>query len=158
MTNKRTYAASVLLVCAALCACNDQPSAYDYRSTPVEGWELGDTLKFHVDSINTTGNYQFSLGLRTSVSTPYPYQSLWLVVKQHWHNPEKEVTDTIQCILTNERGDTQGHGVSLYQYDQYIKSLSLSKGMSADISIYHIMRSEMIPGISDVGIKLMIID
>lgn len=143
-----------LLACAFLCACNDRPSAFDYRSTPVEGWELGDTLKYHVDTITTSGNYLFSLGIRTSASTPYPFQSLWLVVKQHWHNPEQEVTDTIQCQLTNDRGDAQGHGVSLYQYDQNIKTLPLPQGASADIRVYHIMRSEMIVGIADVGIKL----
>lgn len=143
-----------LLACAFLCACNDRPSAFDYRSTPVEGWELGDTLKYHVDTIAASGNYHFSLGIRTSASTPYPYQSLWLVVKQHWHNPEQEVTDTIQYQLTNDRGDAQGHGVSLYQYDQGIKTLLLPQGASADISVYHIMRSEMIVGIADVGIKL----
>ena len=158
MTDKRTLIAISMLACSMLCACNDKPSAFDYRSTPVEGWELGDTLKYHVDTILTTGTYLFSLGLRTSASTPYPYQSLWLVVKQHWHNPEQEVTDTIQCQLTNDRGDAQGHGVSLYQYDQNLKSIPLPQGASADISVYHIMRSEMIPGISDVGIKLQKMD
>lgn len=143
-----------LLAWASLCACTDRPSAFDYRSTPVEGWELGDTLKYHVDTIAASGNYRFSLGIRTSASTPYPYQSLWLVIKQHWHNPEQEVTDTIQYQLTNDRGDAQGHGVSLYQYDQDIKTLLLPQGASADISVYHIMRSEMIVGIADVGIKL----
>ena len=30
--------------------CEDKPLAFNYCPTPVEGWEPGDTLKFHVDT------------------------------------------------------------------------------------------------------------
>ena len=148
-----SFIVTLLTLCCML-ACNNKPLAFNYCSTPVEVWELGDTLKYHIDTIKSDGNYQLSIGIRTSASTPYPYQSLWVVIKQHWHNPEKLVTDTVKCQLTNDRGDTNGHGVSLYQYDQNIKKLNIQQGVSADISVYHIMRSEMISGIADVGIKL----
>ena len=151
---KYTKFVVVLFVLCCIYACNNKPAAFSYCSTPIEGWELGDTLKYHVDSIPTTDNYQLSLGIRTSSATSYPFISLWLVVKQHWHNPEQIITDTIKCQLTNERGDKQGNGVSLFQYDQRIKDMPLKQGSWAEISIYHIMRSEIIPGISDIGIKL----
>lgn len=97
--------------------CEDKPLAFNYCPTPVEGWEPGDTLKFHVDTVKTAGTYRIDLGVRTSSSTPYPFQSLWLVVRQHWHNPNRELCDTVMFKLTNQRGDPNGHGVTIYQYD-----------------------------------------
>lgn len=135
-------------------SCDNHPAAYQYCSTPIEGWEPGDTLKYKVDTLKASGVYDFSLGVRTSSSTPYPYQSLWVVVYQQWHNPEQTMVDTVKLQLTNEWGDPQGHGVTLYQFDQPWRKLPLVKGQWADIRITHIMRSEMLRGVSDVGICL----
>ena len=60
----------------------------------------------------------------------------------------------IKMQLTNEFGDPQGHGVTLYQFDLPWRMQHLQAGQWADISIYHIMRREMLPGISNVGIRL----
>lgn len=135
-------------------ACQDKPAAYDYCATPLEGWEPGDTLKFRIDTIREAGTYAFSIGVRTSASTPYPYQSLWLVVRQHWHHPERVVSDTIECRLTDEKGDVAGHGISLYQYDREWRRVQLDSGDCADFSVNHIMRRELLPGVADIGIKL----
>lgn len=139
-----------------LVSCEHKPAAYDYRSVAVEGWEPGDTLYYHVDTLQVSGIYDFHIGLRTSASTPYPYQSLWIVVQQHWHNPESVICDTINCKLTDAKGDAEGTGVSLYQYDFPWSAKYHEAGSSADVRIYHIMRSEMLPGIADVGIRLML--
>ena len=141
-----------------LTACEHKPAAYDYCSVSVEGWEPGDTLHYHVDTLKTSGHYAFHIGLRTSASTPYPYQSLWLVVKQRWHNPERTTCDTVNCQLTDAKGDAEGAGVSLFQYDFPWATQYHEAGSSADISIYHIMRSEMLPGVADVGIRLSLKD
>lgn len=138
----------------ALAACREQPAAYEYRPTPVEGWEPGDTLKFSVDTLRKSGTYRLTLGVRTSASTPYPFRSVWLVVRQRWHNPDTLLVDTVECALTDEKGDITGSGVSLYQYRQPMSQMQLTEGSSAELSIIHIMRREMIPGITAVGIKL----
>ena len=62
-----------------LSACRRELAYHAYRSTPMEGWEQGDTLHFHVDTLRRTGTYAMSLGVRSSASTPYPFQTLWLV-------------------------------------------------------------------------------
>lgn len=134
--------------------CEDKPLAFNYCPTPVEGWEPGDTLKFHVDTVKTAGTYRIDLGVRTSSSTPYPFQSLWLVVRQHWHNPNRELCDTVMFKLTNQRGDPNGHGVTIYQYDMPWQQQQIAAGASVDISISHIMRREILPGIADVGIRV----
>lgn len=143
----------VALMILASAACSRQPVAHEYRSTPVEGWEPGDTLKFRIDTLRESGIYRLTLGVRTSASKPYPFRSVWLVVRQHWHRPDTLLIDTVECVLTDEKGDIAGHGVSLYQYRQPLPRIKHSEGSRAELSITHIMRREMIPGISAVGFR-----
>jgi len=135
-------------------ACGKRPAAFCYQNTPAGGWEAGDTLHYHIDSLRHGGSYRLALGLRTSAATPYPFQSIWLAVRQQWHAPDTLFVDTIECKLTDSKGDVTGNGVSLYTYTQELRNLRLGDGASAEISVMHIMRREIIHGIVDVGIRL----
>lgn len=151
----RSIVMMIFGVACLLTACDPRPVAHGYCSTPIEGWEPGDTLKFSVDTLRESGAYVLILGLRASASTPYPYRSVWLAVRQHWHHPEQVRIDTIEFKLTDAKGDMMGHGVSLYQYSLPLDTLNLTAGNSVDLSINHVMRSEMLPGIASVGVKLV---
>ena len=147
------YIIGVFALAALLFGCGRKPLFFAYSSTSVEGWEPGDTLKFHVDSVEQGGDYRLSLWLRTSVSEPYPFTSLWLVMRTQLHRPDTLLCDTTECRLINEQGESVGHGISLFQYSFPLKSLHLPTGSSADIRIFHIMRREVLPGITDVGVR-----
>lgn len=151
--SRNTAIITIVLLCA-LTACRERTVAFEFRPTPVEGWEPGDTLKFSVDSLPADGTYTLRLGLRTAAAPAYPFRSLWLVVRQHWHNPDTVQTDTVECRLTDRKGDISGNGVSLYQYDIPLKSLMLTAGDRAEIGINHIMRRDVLTGVSAVGIRL----
>lgn len=69
-----------------------------------------------------------------------------------------EACDTFVCHFTNEEGDITGSGISIYQYSLPFKSLQLPQGAQADITINHLMRRRIIPGITDVGILLERVD
>lgn len=144
----------LLVGAGTLTGCERRPAAFAYRSAPTDGWEQGDTLQFHVDSLARTGRYQLTLGLRTSVAKPCPFQSVWIVMRQHWHHPDTVMTDTVECRLTNAKGDVTGDGVTLYTTTCPVKQLWLDQGASADISVAHIMRREILTGVADVGIRL----
>lgn len=148
--------AAGFVVTALLCltACQKRPAAFEYCSTPVEGWEPGDTLHFHLDTLRKAGLFRLELGVRTATSFPYPYQSLWLVARQHFHQPESICTDTIEIQLADRRGDTSGRGVTLHQFTRHWKTIHLNQGQSADIHINHLMRSEMLPGVESVGVRI----
>lgn len=144
-----------ILVALMITSCSKPTVVYDqYSPTPVEGWVPGDSLKFHVDTLRQAGSYALTIGVRTSMSIPYPYQSLTLLMVQRWHNPERLMRDTLVIPLTNERGDASGYGVSYNQIDTYYTTLTLPAGTSADITINHLMRSEMLQGVSDVGLQI----
>ncbi len=145
--------AALASVCL-LCACGRGDAAFEYLPTPVEGWEQSDTLRFHTDTVRRGGVYELTLGVRTSQSTPYPFQTLWLVVRQQWHSPDSLRTDTVECRLATANGDDTGHGVSISQHIFPIAEFQVPEGASADITVTHFMRRELLPGITDVGVRL----
>ena len=63
-------------------------------------------------------------------------------------------TDTIQCNLIDKNGVTKGQGVSYYQYDFPINEYSMSTGDSIHLTVRHDMKREILPGISDIGLKV----
>lgn len=144
----------IIAITLLFIACTRQKAAYEFSHIPTEGWEPNDTLHFSTDTIQNGGNYMLSLNLRTSVSTPYPFRSIWIIVKSDWANSTIHACDTIECHLTNENGELIGHGISLYQYSFPVRQMSLSKGDCAHISVHHFMQRELLNGIVDVGIEL----
>ena len=66
----------------------------------------------------------------------------------------RSVTDTICCLLTDAQGNLLGDGISYRQYQFDISTEQLQKGDSLHIVVRHDMKREILPGVSDVGIKL----
>ena len=152
------FCLTTLLMVSSWTGCTRRTAVHHYEKVAVDGWTPGDTLKFRIDSLTRSGNYEPVIGIRTSPAVLYPYRSLWLAVRQQWHNPEGERTDTIECVLTDDNGDMTGKGVSIYQYTFPQKRLYLEAGTSADISISHIMRNDILPGITEIGLRIKYID
>ena len=127
--------AFVLLLSLLLVACNRHHVAkFSYRSTPVDGWESADTLIFPIDSLPADGRYALSIEARFLSQARY--------------------ADTIYCSLTDHEGDVSGKGVSVYQYSFPVDTFQLHRGARGTITIHHIMRRNLLPGVSDVGIRL----
>lgn len=83
--------------------CEDKPLAFNYCSTPVEGWEPGDTLKFHVDTVKTAGAHTASTsGCARRRQRPTPFSPRATIPFN------RELCDTVMFKLTNQRGDLTG--------------------------------------------------
>ena len=141
-----------MLVVLMLTACNDKTVYHDYEQTPASGWEKNDPLSFTLPPIQETGNYKEEVGMRINGS--FPFLSLSLIVEQTKLNTGEKQCDTLVCELINKRGYPQGKGVSQYQYLFPLKTLQLNKGDSLYIEIRHDMKREILPGITDVGLKV----
>ena len=135
-----------------LTACNDKTVYHNYEQTPASGWEKNDQLSFTLPPIQTTGNYTEEVGIR--INGTFPFLSLSLIIEQTKLNTGERQCDTLVCELINKRGYPQGKGVSQYQYLFPLKTIQLNKGDSLRIEIHHDMKREILPGITDVGIKL----
>ena len=141
-----------MLVVLMLTACNDKTVYHDYEQIPASGWEKNDQLSFTLPPIQKTGDYTEEVGMRINGS--FPFLSLSLIIEQTKLNTGEKQCDTLVCELINKRGYPQGKGVSQYQYLFPLKTLQLNKGDSLRIEIHHDMKREILPGITDVGIKL----
>lgn len=65
-----------------------------------------------------------------------------------------ERTDTVLCQLINQRGENKGQGISYYQYNFPINIYKINRGDSIHIAIRHDMKREILPGVSDIGVKI----
>ena len=153
MHNKSLILTGLFLATILLAACHEPTVYFHFEHTPENGWEKSDVLDFGISPMTQEGAYQEELALR--ISAGYPFMRLNLIVDQTIV-PSGEVSrDTVDCKLTDELGNITGKGIGQYQYFFPIKPLHLQKGDSIHISIRHNMRREILPGITDVGIRVM---
>ena len=135
-----------------LTACKGKTVYHDYEQTSASGWEKNDPLTFTIPPVKDTGNYSEEVGLR--INGYFPFQNLNLIVEQTKMNTGEQQCDTLVCQLINKKGYPEGKGVSQYQYLFPLKTLHLEKDDSLRIEIRHDMKREILPGITDIGIKL----
>lgn len=150
----RSFLCSSVLFCtmAILLAasCGYRQKKHTYRSISEEGWSALEPQTFIIDSLPDDGLYDVSVGIRTTHS--YPYRSMWIIVEQEWENPRSLRTDTLKCNLTNEAGDFSGSGIAVHQYVFPVSRDQHKRAQRGLISIRHLMRREMLPGVSDIGL------
>ena len=146
----RSFCCLVLIMISLVSCKREKVVCYVYNHTPIEGWEQHNVQTFQIDTIREDGYYDFSVCLRNTNS--YPFQSLWLLVQQHFLRPDTVMQDTVVCYLTDLQGNQQGKGFSIYQNEYPFRRIYLGKGCEAVVSVSHIMRRNILPGISDVGL------
>lgn len=147
-----------LLPCLALClllaACGEHRTAtFAYQATPVDGWERKDSLCFPVDTVAAGGRYVLSLGVRTSAAHAYPYRDVALQVVARMGGSRPQVRNVV-CRLADAEGDASGSGTGTYQYVFSVDTLQLQAGQAGTLIVRHLMRDALLPGITDVGVRL----
>ena len=145
-------ALSVLLMTIALTSCIDNVAYDHYEHTPLAGWEKNDTLFFYTHPVKYAGRYHAYIGLRTTVE--FPFTSVNLLVEQLTIPGKTKKTLALKCKLMEKNGEINGQGVNIYQYEFPLTVLELHEGDSLQFCIRHDMKREILPGISDVGLKL----
>ena len=145
------YIGVLLTVAIGLASCNRKTIYYHYEHAPVAGWEKNDVLSFDVSPVSE-GTYREELGLRIDKS--YPFMGLCLVIKQTILPSGYVHSDTLNCSLIDPDGNNKGPGLSYYQYNFHVNTLRLQEGDSLHITVKHNMKREIMPGISDIGIRL----
>jgi gliding motility-associated lipoprotein GldH len=100
------------------------------------------------DSVN---EYQVLINIRHT--DRYPYQNLWLFVDLQRDSILLR-RDTIEAQMANERGEWQGQGISQYALPLlYLEGQTLTQG-EYTVSIQQGMRTEKLPGITEVGVRI----
>ncbi|MBQ7514614.1 MAG: gliding motility lipoprotein GldH [Prevotella sp.] len=133
-------------------ACDHATVYHHYEHTPAAGWEKNDTLVFDIPPLADTGTYQQEVGLR--ITNGFPFMSIHLIIEQTNLTTHEQRSDTLKCSLINEQGVPQGDGVSQYQYLFPLNTQHFDTGTPLRITLRHDMKREILPGITDVGIRL----
>jgi len=136
----------------ALLSCADDVVYDKYNHTRLSGWDKADTLSYDINPVPSAGLYRQEVGLR--VNDEFPFTDLMLVVDQCVEPGHRLVCDTLTCSITDRKGKVLGHGVGCYQYNLTVSELYLGKGDSLHVGIRHIMRREVLQGISDIGLRM----
>ena len=142
----------MLTVACGMTSCDRLPIYSHYEPTPTSGWEKNDTICFGIPPVSKAGNYKEELGLR--INEDYPFRGLCLVIQQtvlpsgYCHN------DTLNCNLIDKKGTIRGIGISHYQYTFHVNTIRLAEGDSLHLLVKHNMKREIMPGVTDIGIKI----
>lgn len=133
-------------------ACDDKTVYHHYEHVSTSGWDKNDTLSFSVTPIKKAGSYQEVVEMR--IDNTYPFLSLTLQVEQTIYPLAQTHRHNVECSLINENGHPTGTGISFYRYEFPVGKIELNEGDSIQIHIVHNMKREIMPGISDIGIRL----
>ncbi|MBQ8968438.1 MAG: gliding motility lipoprotein GldH [Bacteroidaceae bacterium] len=144
-----TLAATAVML---LAACTDGKLMHCYLPTDDEGWGRTDTLCFPLPDIPQTGEYPVSVGLRHG--NRFPYTGLWVEAETRLSHPTAVRRDTLYIPITDTNGHPLQPGVSLHQHEVPLTTLHLQRGQKGNIRLHHIMMREVVPAISDVGLRI----
>ncbi len=133
-------------------ACQKATIYNRYLHTNANGWERNDTLRFVIPPIKQSGRYTEEVGLRTNGD--YPFTDLTLIIEQTKVKTGITKRDTLECTLMSKQGHIEGAGISHFQYTFPLTTIELAQEEELDIVVRHDMKREMLPGITDIGIRI----
>ncbi len=120
---------------------------------PETGWKTDNILKFDVDIKDPSLPTNFFVNVRNADG--YPYQNLYLFIKTKFPNG-KMSNDTLDCILSDEKGKWLGSGMGDIYDNQILfkRNVRFPVAGTYSFEIQHGMRADIVPLIMDVGLRI----
>lgn len=147
MLKQATSILITILLCLGACV----PGHNDYsqfENIPAEGWCYNDTLTFIPEPKDSSATGVLTLALRHN--NDYIYSNLWVEVS--YLNDSATVTDTLNIELADIYGHWYGKGLgSRFQTEDTV-STSFHTVKGSPVKVRHIMRTDTLDGIEQVGI------
>lgn len=136
-----------------LVSCDNNKVYDEYIEVETSGWNAADTLAFEIELNSTNGDlFDFLIGLRNN--NEYLYSNIFLFVELE--NPQGITQiDTLQYLVAEPNGKWKGAGIGAIKHNlfKYKESQVLEDGLYK-IKITHGMRSELLHGIEDIGLRI----
>ena len=149
---KRSYKDCLLLSSICIASCIEGTFFHSYKPLPTEGWERRDTICFDLPQAVEDFNGTLTIGLRTKAYIDM--QDIVLAVEQCDEALGICRCDTVRYPLTDAKGFALARGVNNHQYETQHLPISIKKGQVGSVRIHHLMRNEMVQGITELGIKI----
>jgi gliding motility-associated lipoprotein GldH len=144
------YAMSLVM----LVACRREGIVYDaYKTIPSDGWSKDSVACFNVNVTDTLSTNNVYINLRNNSS--YPYCNIYLFVKAT--SPAGDIaSDTVEYMLADVYGRWYGKGFSKL-IDNRLAFRKFVRFPYKGVYRFEIkqgMRMDMLPEISDVGLRI----
>lgn len=149
LKKRASRAVAALLLAAAFSACSSG-GAFDSDFKPVKVWHKSRPLVFELpDTASVAGSYDIALSVRHG--NYYPYTNLWLLADFISGGRVAE-SDTVNVVLADKFGNWTGSGLGkLYQTSVLLKR-SVPVGRYERVVLWHYMRGDSVPNLSDIGL------
>lgn len=145
---------TLLFVTALLATACDSKGVFDsYATIPDKGWDKDSMAVFRVKIKDIDKHYHLSVNVRNEGD--YQNQNLFLFIDVKGPNGKGE-RDTVNLILADQSGRWLGKGWgNYYQYSQLFKrGVKFPEKGEYTFMIIHGMRSDVIEGIRDIGLRV----
>jgi len=136
-----------------LYGCNKEILYTDSVNIPSEIWSLDFTPEFNPAITDTTGICNIYFTIRTGTS--FPYRNIWLFVNTI--SPSgKSITDTLQYILADEKGNWYGKGFGdIHELDLPFRTgIFFPEKGTYTFRVRQGMRNENLQGVYDLGLRI----
>jgi gliding motility-associated lipoprotein GldH len=123
------------------------------QDIPESGWNSKAILKYEVQITDPATPANFYINIRNADG--YPYSNLYLFIKTVFPNG-KMSNDTLECILADEKGKWMGSGMGDI-YDNQIpfkRNVRFPLAGKYTFEIQHGMRTDIVPLIMDIGLRI----
>ncbi|MDR2938664.1 MAG: gliding motility lipoprotein GldH [Prevotellaceae bacterium] len=152
ISKSKIFIAGIILA-IFLNSCDPARVYEQYRSFPIEGWVKDSAATFSVKISDTLTMNNVYINLRNT--SAYPFSNIFMFVKAT--APDSAYTiDTVEYTLADEFGRWTGKGFSKILDNRLIfrKQVIFPRGGIYTFEIQQGMRNEVLPHITDVGLRI----
>lgn len=138
------------LVATAGCTPGDVFDS-DFKEVDSSGWKKSQPLVFEQPDSIFGGAEAYAIALCVRHDSSYPYRNLWLAADFVAGGRVVE-SDTVSVELSDEYGNWEGSGIGrLYQRSVTLRQ-RVAVGAYERVIVWHAMRPDAVPGLSDIGL------
>lgn len=149
----RQSALLCFVLALVLAACTGRTRYHRFLPLPSQGWGRQDTVLFQLPDSMAGDRLQMQVELRAMRS--FPYTDLWLALEQCDSTQRLLHTDTLHFLMTDSEGTLSGRGQDFIEYaSDALPMVSDSVSRCTSVRLRHLMSSETVTGLADVGIKV----
>jgi gliding motility-associated lipoprotein GldH len=151
--NKFVSGCAVVAIAAFLTACNGNVVYSKYQKFDNNEWHVKDKAVFDVEITDTESLNNINLMIRHADS--YPYSNLFLFVTTKYPDG-KTLTDTMEIVLANSKGEWQGSGAGdIFDFKIPIKkNVKFPLAGKYQFQFEQGMRVDPLPLIMDFGFEI----
>lgn len=142
-----------LAVMMSATSCGPKRVYAEAEDMPVAGWHQDSLVVFQTDLKQVDKPLDVVVFVRHT--TDYPYQNFWLFIQEQMPGGEMKC-DTIECYLADNRGRWLGNGIGAVKEMPILfhTNVQVPDTGTYKIALRQGMRSEVLKGITNVGIEL----